>query len=112
MSIATLLPDGKIELPEEISNFLHLQVGSQLSFTITQDQVVVQTICSTAHPAQLLARRYKPQRHNLVDEFIAERCELAKPVPVQSLKGMLKRPDAKVVSIEAMNEAITQEASV
>ena len=78
MSIATLLPDGKIELPEEIRNFLHLQVGSQLSFTITQDQVVVQAV----------------------------------RLPVQSLKGMLKRPDTKVVSIEEMNEAITQEASV
>jgi bifunctional DNA-binding transcriptional regulator/antitoxin component of YhaV-PrlF toxin-antitoxin module len=78
MSIATLLPDGKIELPEEIRNFLHLQVGSQLSFTITQDQVVVQAV----------------------------------RLPVQSLKGMLKRPDAKTVSIEEMNEAITQEASV
>ena len=78
MNVATLLPDGKIELPEEIRNFLHLQVGSQLSFTITQDQVVVQAV----------------------------------RLPVQSLKGMLKRPDAKVVSIEEMNEAITQEASV
>jgi len=78
MSIATLLPDGTIELPEEIHHFLHLQVGSQLSFTITQNQVIVQTMCSTAHLAQLLTRRYKPQRHNLVDEFIADRRESAK----------------------------------
>jgi bifunctional DNA-binding transcriptional regulator/antitoxin component of YhaV-PrlF toxin-antitoxin module len=81
MSIATLLPDGKIELPEEIRHFLHLQVGSQLSFTIAQDQVVVQTVGFTAHPAQLLARSYKPQRHNLVDEFIAERRESATHEP-------------------------------
>ena len=74
MNVATLLPDGKIELPEEIRNFLHLQVGSQLSFTITRDQVVVQAV----------------------------------RLPVQSLKGMLKRPDAKAVSIEEMNEAIIQ----
>ena len=76
MNVATLLPDGKIELPEEIRDFLHLQVGSQLSFTITQDQVVVQAV----------------------------------RLPVQSLKGMLKRPDAKTVSIEEMNEAIIQGA--
>lgn len=76
MTITTLLPDGKIELPEEVRHFLHLQVGSQLSFTITQAQVVVQAV----------------------------------RLPVQHLKGFLKRSEAKTVSIEEMNEAIIQGA--
>lgn len=76
MTIATLLPDGKIELPEGIRNFLHLQVGSQLNFTIAQNQVVVQAV----------------------------------RLPVQQLKGLLKRPDVKTVTTEEMEEAIIQGA--
>lgn len=69
----TVASDGTLVLPPHLRRHLQIETGGHVLIREEDGRVVLESFSSATSHAQAIVRRYAPDAHDVVDEFLAER---------------------------------------